>query len=130
MKVQWAILPNINLSAEAHMYKIKEAKLVRMTERNDVPCAHVEVEVEGMNDSMLVEFTRSKDNSLDMTHVYRKQASRELDWYDNNLHQAFHDVSSKLFQQNGQLTDLGEREEFKQQVLAFGELEKEMLQHF
>jgi hypothetical protein len=112
------------------MYKIKEAKLVRMTERNDIPCADVEVQVEGRNDVLLAEFSPSKDNSLDMTHIYRKQASHELDWYDNNLHQAYQDVSTELFGENGQETDWGAREDFKQQILGYGKLEKEILVQF
>jgi hypothetical protein len=112
------------------MYKIKEAKLVRMTERNDIPCADVEVQVEGRNEVLLVEFSPSKDNSLDMTHIYRKEASHELDGYENNLHQAFQDVSAELFGEYGQETDWGQREDFKQQILGFGKLEEGILVRF
>jgi hypothetical protein len=128
MRVQWAILPNIPFSlAEVAMYTVKEAKLIRITERNDVRCADVEVQVEGMNDVMLAEFRSSKDHTLDMTHVYRKEVSRELDWYDNNLHQAYEDVTTVLFEENGQETDGVERESFKQQILGYGNLRQEVL---
>jgi hypothetical protein len=128
MRLHWAILPNISFPlAEVAMYKVKEAKLVRITERNDVRCADVEVQVAGMNDVMMAEFRSSANHTLDMTHIYRKDVLQELDWYDNNLHQAFEDVTTDLFSQNGQKTDGGERESFKKQILEYGNLEQEIL---
>jgi hypothetical protein len=109
--------------------KIKQAKVVRYTERNDVPCADVEVYIEGSDEVMLAEFTPSQDNQYDLTHIYRKEASLEVDGYENNLHQAFKDITTELFGNADQEIKWGEREAFKQQVLSFGSVQKELEEH-
>ncbi|MGO4275285.1 hypothetical protein AB4Z22_36555 [Paenibacillus sp. TAF58] len=105
------------------MSEIKQANIVRFTERNDVRCADVEVKADGIKGILLAEFTATKDNEFDMRHVYRKDASNEIDWYDNNLHEAFKDVSEELFNK-------GEREAFIEEILSFGSIRKELEEHF
>jgi hypothetical protein len=109
------------------MNTIKDAKLARISERNDIRCADVEVRMEGSDDVFVAEFRLSKDNTLDMSHIYRKEASREVDWYDNNLHQAYQGVTMDLFDNNGQEINWGERENFKQQIVGCGTLEQDIL---
>jgi hypothetical protein len=75
---------------------IKHAELIKISERNDVRCADVEVTIKGMKDVLLVELTPSVDRDYKLTHIYRKEASRELDWYDNDLHQAYKDLSEQF----------------------------------
>lgn len=112
------------------MRKIKQANIVRFTERNDVRCADIEVKAEGIKEILLVEFTPTKDNDFDMSHVYRKDASNEIDWYDNNLHEAFKDVSEELFNNNEHDKEWGEREAFIEEILSFGSIRKELEEHF
>lgn len=112
------------------MRGIKQVNIVHFTERNDVRCADVEVKADGIKGSLLVEFTATKDNNFDMRHVYRKDASNEIDWYDNNLHEAFEDVSEELFSNKGLDKEWGEREAFIEEVLSFGSIRKELEEHF
>ncbi|SDN18339.1 hypothetical protein SAMN04487897_10250 [Paenibacillus sp. yr247] len=112
------------------MRRIKQANIVRFTERNDVRCADVEIKADGIKGILLAEFTASQDNDFDMRHVYRKDESSEIDWYDNNLHKAFKDVSEELFDNEGLETKWGEREEFKEGILMFGSIRKELEEHF
>lgn len=112
------------------MRKIKQANIVRFTERNDVRCADIEVKAEGIKEILLVEFTPAKDNDFDMSHVYRKDASNEIDWYDNNLHEAFKDVYEELFNNNEHDKEWGEREAFIEEILSFGSIRKELEEHF
>jgi hypothetical protein len=63
------------------MRRIKQANIVRFTERNDVQSVDVEVKADGIKGVLLAEFTASQDNDFDLRHVYRKDASNEIDWY-------------------------------------------------
>ncbi len=112
------------------MRKIKQANIVRFTERNDVRCADVEVKADGINGILLAEFTDMKDNDFDMRHVYRKEASNEIDWYDNNLHEAFKDVSEELFNNKDLDKEWGEREAFIEEILSFGSIREELKEYF
>ncbi|MBD0381199.1 hypothetical protein [Paenibacillus sedimenti] len=112
------------------MTAVKHAEIRGFTERNDVHCADIEVKVEGFKDVFLAEFTGSRDNDFDMTHVYRKDASEEIDWYDNNLHEALKDVSEEMFQNEAGETIWAKREEFKEGILTFGTIRKELNEHF
>lgn len=112
------------------MRKNIQANIVRFTERNEVSCVDVEVKADGLQGVFLVEFIGSHDNDFDMRHVFRKDASNEIDWYDNNLHEAFKDVSEELFNNEGLETKWGEREEFKEGILKFGSIREELEKHF
>jgi hypothetical protein len=110
--------------------EIKQAKVVRFTERDDVPCADIEVHVEGSDKVMLAEFSPSQNKQYDLTHIYQKEVSSEVDWFDNNLHQAFKEVTSELFEnQTDQEINWGKREDFKQQILCFGSVQKQLEEH-
>jgi hypothetical protein len=109
---------------------ILDAKLVKISERNDVRCGDVEVHMKGTDDVLLVEFTQSADNDYNMVHLYRKEVSHEIDGYDNNLHKAYKDVTVDMFENKELATYWGKREEFKQQVLAFGSVREDLKEHF
>jgi hypothetical protein len=109
---------------------VLDAKLVKISERNDVRCADVEVHMKGTDDVLLVEFTQSADNDYDMAHIYRKEVSQEIDGYDNNLHKAYKDVTVDMFENEKLRTNWGVREEFKQKVLAFGSVREDLKEHF
>ncbi|WP_281885922.1 hypothetical protein [Paenibacillus sp. YYML68] len=102
------------------MNNVVQAECKRVLERNDTLCADVEVIIEGKEHHLIALFAESKDNDYDMIMVLRKDASREIDWYDNDLHAAYEDVTEELFQDQHGETHWGEREKFKEQVLSFG----------
>jgi hypothetical protein len=109
------------------MDKITSARLVQISERNDKKYGDVEVYFEDRTEPFMVEFASAQDNDVVMTHVYQKSVSTELDWFDNNLHQAYEDVTMSLFTRETHQTNLGTREEFKQSVLEFGDVREELL---
>ncbi|MFD0698662.1 hypothetical protein ACFQZT_31795 [Paenibacillus sp. GCM10027628] len=112
------------------MTAIKHAEIKGFIERNDVQCADIEVKVKGTKDVFLAEFTESNDNDFDMTHVFRKDVTGAIDWYDNHLHKAFEDVSEELFQNEAGETIWAKREEFKEGILNFGKIRQELAEHF
>ncbi|UJF31668.1 hypothetical protein [Paenibacillus hexagrammi] len=111
------------------MKEVAYAEIVRFTERNDIRCADIEVKLEGSSETYLAEFTASGDH-LEMSHIYKKDVSTEIDWYDNNLHDAYVDVSEQLFGRKASIAKGNEREDFKEQVLTFGSVKKELEDHF
>lgn len=102
------------------MNNVTNAECKRVLERGDRLCADVEVTVEGEPSKYVALFTDSKDNDLDMVMVLKKDADSDIDWYDNDLHAAYIDVSESLFQDQHGETHWGDRESFKEQVLSFG----------
>lgn len=83
-----------------------------------------------MKEELLVIFTPSADSDFEMTHIYRKAARQELDWYDNNLHQAYKDITDEMFENNAMKTNREMREEFKERVLSFGTVRKDLQEQF
>ncbi|UUZ80065.1 hypothetical protein LJK88_34510 [Paenibacillus sp. P26] len=102
------------------MKNVKNAEFKRILERNDRLCADVEVELEGEPDKLVALFAEAEDNDLDMVMVLRKEADTDVDWYDNNLHAAYVDVTVEMFADRAGETHWGPREKFKEQVLGFG----------
>ncbi|MCD1258988.1 hypothetical protein B5M42_009075 [Paenibacillus athensensis] len=109
------------------MNKVDKAEFVRMTERNDVACADVEVQLAGSDEVLLAEFTSSRDQALILSHIYRKETLADVDWYDNNLHRAFEDVSGELLHN---VAGEDGREALAKQILAFGTVKEELREHF
>ncbi|MBP1154685.1 MULTISPECIES: hypothetical protein [unclassified Paenibacillus] len=102
------------------MVKVKYAECKRVLERSDELCADVEVILEGEDKRLVALFAESEDNDYDMVMVLQKDASLDIDWYDNDLHAAYVDVSKELFSDEAGETLWGPRESFKEQVLSFG----------
>lgn len=100
--------------------QVKQAEFKRVLERNGRLCADVEVELEGDGGKLVVLFEESEDNDLDMVMVLRKDAETAIDWYDNDLHAAYEDITVELFADREGQTHWGPRESFKEQILSFG----------
>lgn len=99
---------------------VTEAHVRRATDRKGIHCCEVEVRTDdSRSPELLAFFGPSRDNDFDMLAVVRNDADTEIDWYDNNLHQAFSDVSIDLFETSTMKTDWGRRETFKEQVLSY-----------
>ncbi|UNL93644.1 hypothetical protein [Paenibacillus polymyxa] len=117
------------------MYYIKDAKIRRFTELDGVRCAEVEVRPGAADDpELLVYITASnqKDGQpdYDMVRIIRNDADLELDWYDNNLHSAFEEVTDKAFTDSTHITAGEEREKFKRELLSYGQLSTEFAKEF
>ncbi|XEC93225.1 hypothetical protein AB6A23_17830 [Paenibacillus tarimensis] len=96
-------------------------------ERDGVQCAEVEVRTDDpKRPELLVYFSASKDNDYDMHSIVNHEANTEIDWFDNNLHEAFREVSGNMFETYQMKTDWGQREFFKESVLSFGNVREEI----
>lgn len=106
------------------MYYIKDAKIRRFTELDGVRCAEVEVRPGAADDPELLVYITAKDQTdgqhdYDMVRIIRNDADLELDWYDNNLHSAFEEVTDKAFTDSTHITAGEEREKFKRIALLW-----------
>lgn len=77
---------------------------------------------------MLAWFVREADGCLSLQKLIRKQEELDLDWYDNNLRQAFQDVTSEWFTQS-QAADVCNRTEFEREVLDYEDVAAELEEH-
>ncbi|MFB0842745.1 hypothetical protein [Paenibacillus oleatilyticus] len=110
------------------MNPIEHAVCRRVLERGDQLCADVEVRVKGRDKHLVVLFSESQDNDYDMVMVLEKDADRDIDWYDNDLHAAYVDVTEKLFADEAGETHWNPRQAFKEQVLSFGDVREQIRQ--
>jgi hypothetical protein len=77
---------------------------------------------------MLAWFVREADGCLSMQKLIRKQEELDLDWYDNDLRQAFQDVTSEWFTEP-QSADACNRTEFEREVLDYQDVAAELEEH-
>ncbi|GMX64170.1 hypothetical protein Elgi_34430 [Paenibacillus elgii] len=110
------------------MNPIEYAACRRVLERGDQLCADVEVRIKGRENYLVVLFAESQANDYDMVMVLEKDADRDIDWYDNDLHAAYVDVTEKLFADGAGETHWNPREAFKEQVLSFGDVREQIRQ--
>lgn len=82
-----------------------------------------EVKVWPVNESapMLAWFVRGDDGCLTLDKLIRKQEELDLDWYDNDLRQAFDDVTESWFTEPSQGSGCN-RTEFEREILDFGDV--------
>lgn len=109
------------------MYYIKDAKLRRMTEYDGERCAEIGVLPGAVDDpGLLVYFTQRSPGEYEMVRIIRNDADALLDWYDNNMHDAFVDVTDEAFEASSLLSADQVRDKFKMDLLAFGSVETDM----
>ncbi|HUC92670.1 MAG TPA: hypothetical protein VMS09_11650 [Paenibacillus sp.] len=108
------------------MIEVQHASFRRTAHRNGRFCGEVQVTTnDARTPVVLVYFTASQDNDYDMVDILANDADTEIDWYDNNLHQAFAN-RNEWFETDEMKTDWGERESFKEQVLAYGSVREDL----
>lgn len=101
--------------------EVRRAVFKRLLERADRLCADVEVTTEGKQGGRLVAlFVEEAENDYKLVSVLRNDAELETDWYDNNLHDAYEEVTDQLFA--GQAEGEAARKAFESEVLAFGDV--------
>ncbi|CAM4120441.1 hypothetical protein L1N85_02680 [Paenibacillus alkaliterrae] len=107
--------------------QVVEAHVRRAVRWGGIPCGEVEVTTdEAGAPVVLAFFSLSKDNDFDLQAIVRNDADTETDWFDNNMHQAFQDMTVDVFQNVNMKTDWGARESFKEQVLSSGKVREEL----
>ena len=102
------------------MIAIQDASFVRLGYSGDDAFAEVEVTAEGFDAPLVATFKREADGSCTLTNVTEKRDDYQLDWYENNLHDAYPSAMERLFGagSDGETT----RRSFAEQVLRFGDV--------
>ncbi|KIL39086.1 hypothetical protein SD70_22475 [Gordoniibacillus kamchatkensis] len=107
------------------MGAIQDAKFVQLAERGDVKYADIEVRLSGHETPLLASFAWNGGDPQ-LASVYRKEASRELDWYDNSLHSAYVDLTAELFDNGRGELGIGSRDDFAAEVLSHPNVRREL----
>ncbi|GIQ68559.1 hypothetical protein DUZ99_00045 [Xylanibacillus composti] len=82
------------------MKPFRSARFIRMGEWQEQSVAEVEAYVEGEQNPLSVSIAWD-GTQYRAVRVLRNHANRELDWYDNDLHQAFEQVQAPSDRQEG-----------------------------
>lgn len=78
--------------------------------------AEVEVRTGDPSIPELLAYFREGPKGYQLVRVLANEARTELDWYDNDLHQAFRDVTAQLFSGPNHMAD-NDRGAFAEKVL-------------
>lgn len=114
------------------MYYIKDAKIRRMMEYDGAPCAEVGVLPGAVGDSALLVYIVEdrREEGYEIVRILTNDADLSSDWYDNNMHNAFEDVTESAFGNSTVMGPEEERSRFQRELLIFGDLKKQLGTHF
>ncbi|AHV98624.1 hypothetical protein [Paenibacillus sabinae] len=114
------------------MYYIKDAKIRRMLEYDGAPCAEVGVLPGAVGDSALLVYIveDKREEGYEIVRILTNDADTSTDWYDNNMHDAFVDVTSSAFTGSPVMSPEDERDKFQRELLIFGKLKKQLEERF
>jgi len=103
---------------------IADARVRRTVNLDGRPCAEVEVATgDDRAATLLVYFAQAADGGLEMVRVIENDADREIDWYDNPLHQAAIDRTDAY----RSAAAAGGSGSFGERVLNFGSVREEVM---
>ncbi|MNW64101.1 hypothetical protein D3C74_423480 [compost metagenome] len=71
-----------------------------------------------------------REEGYEIVRILTNDADTATDWFDNNLHDAFQDVTVSAFTGSAIMTPEDERSKFQQELLIFGDLKKQLEAHF
>ncbi len=114
------------------VYYIKDAKIRRMTEYDGAPCAEVGVLPGATSDSALLVYIveDQREEGYEIVRILTNDADTDTDWFDNNMHDAFTDVTVTGFAGSPIMSPEDERSKFQRELLIYGDLKKQLEQHF
>ena len=99
------------------MTQVLKAEWVRNTELEGEPVYEAEVWIAGETKPWQVFLSREGER-FRIRRIVRNQAEHELDWYDNNLHQAYSDITGLPAVEGealaGQIADLAQLQAFSE----------------
>lgn len=106
------------------MYYIKDAQYLRTDEHEGKPCAVLRVYPGAVGDPELyVYVSRSTEApGYEIIRMVRSEAALEIDWFDNNLHQAFSELEEEQFGDRGWSEPAVQRQQFLDNLLSKEEL--------
>lgn len=112
------------------MYEIKDAKLTRVTDYQGAPCAEIEVTAVSSGAPGLLAFVaRTADGQdFEIVRMVRNESNLAIDWYNNNLHNAYEEIAEENFGDEGELDAPQEREKFRQKLLTTGSISAQLEQ--
>ncbi|MFF2887179.1 hypothetical protein [Paenibacillus sp. NPDC057967] len=93
---------------------VRSARVRGIVRRGEEPCAEVEVETDSESAPVVLAYFANEGGVAVLRSVLRNDADRETDWFDNNLHQAFKDMTSSALYSD----DETGRNSFQESVLA------------
>jgi hypothetical protein len=101
------------------MLKVREAQFRRVLDRLGQTYAEVEVFTDhNRNPQMLAYFRMGPDRSFLLVKVFSNNADQEIDWFENNLHSVFEDMTTQLFATPDHLAE-NDRGDFTAQILSY-----------
>lgn len=108
---------------------VRSATFRGMRDQNGLKLAEVEVQAGSPDDRPLLAYFRLGPKGYQLVRVLENDAQTEVDWYDNDLHTAFRDVTTALFRGPGH--EGGEdRNDFAAQVLETNGIRSALDDHF
>jgi hypothetical protein len=100
------------------MMTIQEASFVRLGYSGDETFAEVEVQANGRTHPLIATFKQEQDGRLSLVNVTEKHDDHILDWYENNLHEAYPSVMATMFAEES------DRQAFAEQVLKYNGIQE------
>lgn len=102
------------------MYSIDSVKYSGITERGGRRCAAVQVTpLDDRDVPLIAYFVKTGIDQYEMVEVVRNDSDLAIDWFENNLHEAYQQISEEAFASGGQTDARWQRETFKQEILAY-----------
>jgi len=114
------------------VYYIKDAKIRRMMEFDGAPCAEVGVLPGAVNDPALLVYIVEdrREEGFEIVRILTNDADTSTDWFDNNMHDAFKDVTMSAFTGSLIMSPEDERSKFQRELMTYGDLKKQLEEHF
>jgi hypothetical protein len=106
---------------------IREVAFRRMGYSGDEKFAEVMVTSDDFNSPVIVTFKQERDGNLSLVSVSGIDEEHSVDWFDNNLHSAYPDLTQQLFPPPSGAAML---RKFAAEVLSFGDTEEMLKDKF
>ncbi|GIO12551.1 hypothetical protein J19TS2_21060 [Cohnella xylanilytica] len=111
------------------MMTIRHAAFRRILDRGSGRYAEVEVETDHSRSPHLLAYFRSEGGGrYQLVRVIANDADTEADWFDNSLHSAYEDVTTRMFAgpNHGAAED---RVEFGRRLVEYGDIREQLDRH-
>jgi hypothetical protein len=99
------------------MLTVRQAAFRRVLEQGGETYAEVEVFTDNPRDPGLLAYFRAGSKDYQLVRVMKNEADTEVDWYDNNLHDALEDVTITMF--SGPSHAGEDRNAFAERILVY-----------
>jgi hypothetical protein len=111
------------------MLTVLQASFRRLVNREGQTLAEVEAHTDLAGNPELLAYFRDGPRGYQLVQVVANDASTQIDWYDNNLHEAYEDVTMRMFSGPSHAA-VHDRTAFAQQVLGMDGITEELNRHF